>query len=110
MVALLAPMIVGTLGQKYNFHLCFGVAAVGMFVGLVTYVLTKKKYMGTIGNTAPNPLNPEEKKRTFSLFGLGALVIIILGTFAIISGILTLYIFIIFISMFYFVLLIFLFV
>src|SRR5699024_6429758 len=89
MGALLAPMIVGTLGQKYNFHLGFGVAAVGMFIGLVTYVLTKKKYMGTIGDTAPNPLSPEEKKRTFSIIGLGVLAIIILGTFASIFGILT---------------------
>src|SRR5690606_20369600 len=27
--ALIAPFIVGTLGQKYNFHLGFGVAAIG---------------------------------------------------------------------------------
>src|SRR5699024_10815819 len=37
----------------------------------------------------PNPLSPEEKKRTFSIIGLGVLIIIILGTFASISGILT---------------------
>src|SRR5699024_11181094 len=30
MGGLLAPMVVGTLGQKYNFHLGFGVAAIGM--------------------------------------------------------------------------------
>ena len=30
----LAPLVVGTLGQQYNFHLGFGVAAIGMAIGL----------------------------------------------------------------------------
>jgi proton-dependent oligopeptide transporter, POT family len=40
---LLAPLVVGTLSKKYNFHLGFGVAGVGMFLGLVVFMLTKKK-------------------------------------------------------------------
>ena len=31
--ALIAPLVVGTLGQEYNYHLGFSVAAVGMFFG-----------------------------------------------------------------------------
>src|SRR5699024_5652694 len=34
MGALIAPLIVGTLGQDYNYHLGFGTAAIGMFLGL----------------------------------------------------------------------------
>ncbi|NAO99952.1 MFS transporter, partial [Halomonas sp. MG34] len=34
MGGLLAPLIVGTIGQEYNYHLGFGLAAVGMLVGL----------------------------------------------------------------------------
>src|SRR5699024_3545629 len=39
MGGLLAPLVVGTLGQIYNFHIGFGVPAIGMFIGLVTYDL-----------------------------------------------------------------------
>src|SRR5699024_3537556 len=38
MGALIAPYIVGTLGQTYNYHLGFGAAAVGMFLGLLVFV------------------------------------------------------------------------
>ena len=31
--ALLAPLIVGTIGQEYNYHLGFSLAAIGMFFG-----------------------------------------------------------------------------
>lgn len=39
----LSPLVVGTVGMNYNFHLGFGIAAVGMFLGLVVFILTKKK-------------------------------------------------------------------
>ena len=47
--ALVAPLVVGTLGQQYNFHVGFGVAAIGMVVGLALFVLTKKKTLGVAG-------------------------------------------------------------
>ncbi len=36
--AVVAPLIVGTLGQRYDYHLGFGVAALGMAVGLLVFV------------------------------------------------------------------------
>jgi POT family proton-dependent oligopeptide transporter len=33
--AVVAPLAVGTLGQKYDYHLGFGLAAIGMAIGLV---------------------------------------------------------------------------
>src|SRR5690625_6626863 len=63
MGAFIAPFIVGTLGQEYNFHLGFGVAAIGMFLGLVVYVITKKKNLGLAGTYVPNPLKGKEKDR-----------------------------------------------
>lgn len=68
----LAPIIVGTLGQGYNFHLGFALAAIGMFFGLLTFVLTKKKNLGLAGTQVPNPLQPEERKK-YSLFSASAL-------------------------------------
>lgn len=43
MGAFIAPFIVGTIGQKYNFHLGFGFAGLGMLIGLIVYKLTEKK-------------------------------------------------------------------
>ena len=37
--AFVAPYLVGYLGQEVNFHLGFSLAAIGMFFGLVKYVL-----------------------------------------------------------------------
>ncbi|MBO1913827.1 MFS transporter, partial [Microvirga sp. 3-52] len=56
----IAPLIVGSL-MKTSFHLGFGVAALGMFLGLVMFVLTKKKNLGLAGTQVANPLAPGEK-------------------------------------------------
>lgn len=63
MGSFLAPLIVGTIGQKYNFHLGFGLAAIGMFIGLVVYKLTEKKYLGLAGIQVNNPLSADERKK-----------------------------------------------
>lgn len=43
MGAFIAPFIVGTIGQKYSFHLGFGLAGIGMLIGLIVYKATEKK-------------------------------------------------------------------
>ena len=75
----LAPFIVGTIGQKYSFHLGFAIAAFGMFAGLVVYLVTRKKYMGLAGMQVPNPLSATEKGRMGRNFLLGAALIGIVG-------------------------------
>jgi POT family proton-dependent oligopeptide transporter len=47
--ALLSPLICGTLGEKIGFHYGFGVAGVGMVIGLLIYLWGQKKYLGHIG-------------------------------------------------------------
>ncbi|MBD7938826.1 peptide MFS transporter [Cytobacillus sp. Sa5YUA1] len=84
----LAPLIVGSL-MDTSFHLGFGVAAVGMFVGLVTFQVTKKKYLGLAGTQVPNPLAPHEKKRVFTQIGIGTLIVAILIAVGIPTGYLT---------------------
>lgn len=64
MGSFLAPLIVGTIGQKYNFHLGFGIAGLGMFIGLIIFKLTGKKYLGLAGLQVNNPLLPEERKKS----------------------------------------------
>jgi len=41
--AFIAPLVVGTLGQKVDWHLGFGAAGVGMVAGLIQYVLGKPR-------------------------------------------------------------------
>lgn len=74
MGALLAPFIVGTLGQNYNYHLGFSIAAFGMFFGLLQYLIQGKKSLGNIGRVPTNPMDAAEKKK----FGIAALIAVIL--------------------------------
>jgi POT family proton-dependent oligopeptide transporter len=43
--AFIAPLIVGTLGQKVDWHVGFGCAGIGMVAGLIQYVLGKPRLM-----------------------------------------------------------------
>jgi POT family proton-dependent oligopeptide transporter len=87
--AFIAPLIVGTVGMNYNFHLGFGLAAIGMFLALVVYVLTRKKTLGLAGTFVLNPLSPAEKKKAFTQIGAGVVIIAILLIIAITAGLLT---------------------
>src|SRR5690606_5251416 len=74
--AFLAPLIVGGLGEKVNWHMGFGAAGVGMVLGLIQYVLGGK-HLGTAG------LHPDatEAERAANmrklLLGLAAFAILI---------------------------------
>nr|WP_263323693.1 peptide MFS transporter [Neobacillus sp. Marseille-Q6967] len=87
--AFLAPLIVGTVGMNYNFHLGFGIAALGMLLGLILFVVTKKKNLGLAGTTVANPLSPAEKKKVYTWIGLGVVVLAILCAVLIPAGLLT---------------------
>ncbi|MBW1601881.1 peptide MFS transporter [Streptomyces sp. JJ66] len=87
--ALAAPLVVGTLGQKVNWHLGFGVAGVGMTLAVVQYVLGGR-HLGEVGRVPANPASQEEKRRVLGRAALwagvavAALVLdLVLGTFTI---------------------------
>lgn len=87
--ALLAPFIVGTIGQEYSFHLGFALAAIGMFIGLIWYIFSSRKTLGQAGRYVPNPIAGEEKARIMKRFGIGALIIIVFLAISIPTGFLT---------------------
>lgn len=87
--AFLAPLIVGTVGMKINFHLGFSIAAVGMFLGLVVFIATKKKNLGYAGTVVPNPLSPAERAKTFTTLAVGAIAIAAIVYFGLQFGFLT---------------------
>ncbi|WP_432355842.1 peptide MFS transporter [Sporosarcina sp. A2] len=88
MGAFISPIIAGVL-MKQSFHLGFGVAAVGMFIGLIVFVATKKKNLGHAGTIVANPLLASEKKRVYATFAIAAVVIGALVAIAIPRGWLT---------------------
>ncbi len=84
----LSPLIVGRV-MDTSFHLGFGIAAVGMFLGLMVFIFTKKKNLGLAGAIVHNPLTLDEKKKVFTRFGLATIVIAIIIAIAIPTGYLT---------------------
>lgn len=87
--AFLSPLIVGEVGLKVNFHLGFGIAAVGMFVGLLIFIFTKRKYLGLAGSYVANPFSSAEKKKVYTRIVIGIIIIAILIAITIPMGILT---------------------
>jgi proton-dependent oligopeptide transporter, POT family len=86
--AFIAPLIVGKV-MNTSFHLGFGIAAVGMFVGLLVFLFTKKKNLGLAGQVPANPLAQDEKKQVFSIIGASVIILAILIAIAIPTGLLT---------------------
>jgi proton-dependent oligopeptide transporter, POT family len=85
----LAPLITGTLGLRYNFHLGFSMAAIGMFFGLLVFAFSKKNNLGLAGTMVPNPMSRSEKIRTFIILISATIVIIIILAIAIPLGLFT---------------------
>lgn len=85
----IAPLIVGTIGMDYNFHLGFGLAAVGMFLGLIIFIYTKKKNLGLAGTFVASPLSPAERKKMLLIIGSAVVLIAIIVAITIWLGLLT---------------------
>jgi POT family proton-dependent oligopeptide transporter len=75
--AFLAPLVVGTLGQKISWHLGFGMAAIGMALGLVQYVLGQKNLHD---GEPPQRLTEKERRHftTITSAGCAAVAAVIL--------------------------------
>ena len=64
MGALVSPIILQYYIDIRNFHGGFLIAAIGMALGLVWYLLFNRKTLGSIGMKPTNPLSSSEKKST----------------------------------------------
>ncbi|MFD4929636.1 peptide MFS transporter [Peribacillus butanolivorans] len=89
MGAFLSPFLVGTVGMNYSFHLGFGLAAIGMLIGLIVFVATKKKNLGLAGTLPANPLSQNEKKTVFTKLGIATLIVAAIIGITATKGILT---------------------
>ena len=100
--AFLSSLIVGYVGEVYGWHYGFGLAGIGMALGLLQYMLGQKhlKYVGNNTNTSENeeekaamkrPLNKKEKDRIVVLFISFLMVIVFWGAFEQAGGLMNIY-------------------
>jgi len=100
--AFLSSLIVGTVGEVYGWHYGFGLAGIGMALGLLQYVYGQKylKHVGNFLGSSENKLEKEamdkpltkiEKDRIVVLFISFILVIVFWGAFEQAGGLMNLY-------------------
>ncbi|HET8804615.1 MAG TPA: peptide MFS transporter [Aequorivita sp.] len=100
--AFLSSLIVGYVGEVYGWHYGFGLAAIGMALGLIQY-LVGQKHLKYVGNNTNNSIDPEEKAamkrplnkiekdRMIVLFISFILVIVFWGAFEQAGGLMNIY-------------------
>ena len=83
--AFLAPIVTGFLGEKVNWHLGFGAAAVGMTFGLLHWVRGARRF-GEVGLLAERPVAAERLRVVTRRAAYTAAVLIVLLTVDVASG------------------------
>ncbi len=99
--AFLAPLFCGWVGETYNWHLGFGLAAVGMMIGQITYYFgqkylvgvgeLKKRSMDEKKKWQQKKLTPLEKDRVKVLLISFLMIIVFWGAFEQAGGLMNLY-------------------
>ncbi|MFG3529453.1 peptide MFS transporter [Streptomyces sp. NPDC047917] len=74
--AFAAPLIIGTIGEKVNWHLGFAIAAAGMALGLAQFLIGTR-HLSARSSVVPKPLSAEERRTTLrkGLLWLAAAVV-----------------------------------
>ena len=85
--AFLAPLVVGTLGQKVSWHLGFGTAAVGMALGLAQYALGRRHL---VDGRPPRTLTDQERRHLRGAVVAGGAAVAGLALLGMATGTLTL--------------------
>jgi len=76
--AFFAPLLCGWVGENVNWHFGFGLAGIGMVLGLVQYVLGDK-YLGTAGQRVVTPEQAKADPQVFTLayVALGVIALVV---------------------------------
>ncbi|MFE5914865.1 peptide MFS transporter [Streptomyces wedmorensis] len=72
--AFFAPLVIGTVGEKVNWHLGFALAAVGMGLGLAVF-LAFGKTLNPKSSEVPNPLSAAERKAVITKVAVVAVAV-----------------------------------
>nr|WP_227873258.1 peptide MFS transporter [Brachybacterium ginsengisoli] len=80
---LLGPLVTGIAQQQWGFHLGFGLAAIGMALGLLQYTLTRKGLPQSV-HEVPNPL----PRRYYPLWAGIGIAVVVLVLVLVLTGVL----------------------
>ncbi len=83
--ALCGPLLTGLLWDLKGFHWGFGLAAVGMAVGLTQYLLLRRSTIGDAGREVTNPLDHRGKVRYGAIVAGVVVLIVILSLVGVIT-------------------------
>ncbi|EHJ07932.1 peptide MFS transporter [Staphylococcus simiae] len=86
MGALISPIVLQQFLDVKNFHGGFLIAAIGMALGLVWYILFNRKNLGNVGMKPTNPLSPAEKKKYGTTIGIITAIVVIVLAITIITN------------------------
>lgn len=81
--ALFGPLLTGWMWDMYGFHYGFGLAAIGMAVGLTQYTIMRKQTIGDTGHVVSNPL----PSRLYLPYVIIAVLVVIIAFVIIQAGI-----------------------
>jgi POT family proton-dependent oligopeptide transporter len=76
--ALAAPLLTGYLGERVGWHYGFGVAGVGMLLGVLWYRFGSNRTLGPIGMEPSADLPEQRRVRSISLLGLAVIALVVL--------------------------------
>jgi POT family proton-dependent oligopeptide transporter len=76
--ALAGPLLTGLLQQNAGFHYGFGLAAVGMAIGLTQYTLGRRR-LSTVGREVPDPLPANRRLLALGIGVLGLVTVALLA-------------------------------
>lgn len=83
--ALLAPLLTGYLGEQVNWHLGFGIAALGMISGLIHYVVAYRQFDG-VADTPARPASGAELRTMRNRVGIALGIVAAVLLLDVLSG------------------------
>ncbi|MEW2296631.1 oligopeptide:H+ symporter [Streptomyces sp. NPDC006743] len=87
--AFFAPLSIGTIGEKVNWHFGFALAALGMALGLAQFLLGSR-HLSSRSDIVPTPMTAEEKRSTLTKAAGWAAVAVVFYAIVGFSGVYTL--------------------
>jgi POT family proton-dependent oligopeptide transporter len=86
--ATVAPLVCGWVGERYNWHLGFGLAGAGMLIGVIQYSLDGRRYLGRAGLRPNAEGDAAARRRSAALLAAGvgvAVVVLVLVAAGVVS-------------------------
>jgi proton-dependent oligopeptide transporter, POT family len=84
--ALIGPLLTGLLWDMKGFHWGFGLAAVGMAIGLIQYLVLRRSTIGSAGHEVMDPLTPSERVKYLIIAAVVVVAVVVLSVTDVITA------------------------